>query len=59
MNPVERAFVIARSGSCASVQEIKLQMRQEGYPTSTTEPHLAGPSIRKQLVTLMSDARRK
>jgi hypothetical protein len=59
MDTVERAFLIARSGSCASVQEIKLQMRQEGYAASITEPHLAGPSIRKQLVTLMTEARRK
>ena len=59
MDTVERAFVIARSGTCANVQEIKLQMRQEGYAASTTEPHLAGPSIRKQLVILIAEARRK
>jgi hypothetical protein len=59
MSAVERAFDIARSGTCHSVQDIKLQMRKEGFATSETEPHLAGPSIRKQLVALMTEARRK
>jgi hypothetical protein len=58
MSAVERAFAIARSGTCLSVQDIKLQMRQEGFPVAETEPHLAGPSIRKQLVALMAEARR-
>jgi hypothetical protein len=57
MTAVERAFALARSGTCQSVQDIKLQMRQEGYPASEIEPHLSGPSIRKQLVALMAEAR--
>ena len=58
MSTVERAFAIARSGSCLSVHEIKLQMRREGYSPFETEPHLAGPSIRRQLVALMSAVQR-
>ena len=57
MTAVERAFALARSGSCHNVQDIKLRMRGEGYPASETDSHLAGPSIRKQLAELMSAAR--
>ena len=59
MTAVERAFAIARSGTCLSVQDLKLQMRKEGFGAAETESHLAGPSIRKQLVALMTEARRK
>ena len=59
MTAVERAFALARSGSCLSVQDIKLKMREEGFSVSETEPHLAGPSIRKQLVALMAEAQGK
>ena len=59
MTAVERAFDIARSGSCLNVQEIKLQMRREGFSATETESHLAGPSIRKQLVALMNQATAK
>ena len=59
MTAVERAFALARSGTCQSIDEIKLKMRGEGFGLAETEPHLAGPSIRKQLIALMVAAKRK
>ncbi len=48
---VERAFELARSGACRTVGDIRQQLKQEGY--SGYEEHLAGVSIKKQLLALM------
>ena len=45
---VERAFQLARSGECFNVEDIRRQLRRE--QCSNIDAHLAGSSIRKQLV---------
>lgn len=48
---IERAYELARTGPCLSVEEIRHQLRKECY-TNITE-HLSGLSIRRQLSALM------
>lgn len=45
---VERAFQLARSGECRSVNDIRRQLRLE--QRSNIDAHLAGSAIRKQLM---------
>ena len=52
---VQRAFELARSGTCASVSEIRTQLIKERF-TSVSE-HLTGPSLRRDLAKLCKDAR--
>jgi hypothetical protein len=52
---VERAFQLARSGQCHSVQEIALKLKRERY--DSVEAHLAGQSIRRDLRRLCTEAR--
>ena len=49
---VERAFQLARSGQCRNVDDIRQQLRREHG--SQIDEHLAGSSIRKQLVREMA-----
>jgi hypothetical protein len=56
LTTVERAFELARSGSCASVQDIRRQLKSEGH--DQVEAHLAGPSLGKQLRRHCEDARK-
>jgi hypothetical protein len=51
---IERAFQLAKSGSYASVQEIKKRLSAEGYPLS----HITGRTLSKQLVELIKAARK-
>ncbi|MBB4857208.1 hypothetical protein HNO88_000515 [Novosphingobium chloroacetimidivorans] len=44
---VTRAFEIARAGTCKNVEDIKRQLKREGY--SSVDEHLNGPTIKKQL----------
>lgn len=46
-NSMERAFEMARSGSCGNVQEIRDRLRKEGF--SGVESHLSGIGFRRQL----------
>lgn len=48
---IERAIELARASSCRSVKDIREQLRREHY--SNVTEHLAGPSIRNQLVGLI------
>lgn len=48
---VERAFELARSGTCLSMEDIRRRLKAEGY--ENTQAHLAGSAIRKQLLELM------
>jgi hypothetical protein len=48
---VERAFELARGGECHNVGDIRHKLKLEGY--SSYEEHLAGTSIKKQLLALM------
>jgi hypothetical protein len=53
---LERAFALARSGRCASVQDIRLTLKHERF--DQVEAHLAGPSLGRQLRALCDEARR-
>jgi hypothetical protein len=50
---IERAFLIAASGTVTTIRELKLKLRSEGYPE---EGHLYGRAITMQLVILMGEA---
>lgn len=51
--PIERAFDLARSGTCASVAEIRSKLKSEGLADS----QITGPSLLKQLRLLVAAAR--
>lgn len=53
---LERAFILARSGEFAKVDDIRYRLRAERY--DQVEAHLSGPSIAKQLRNLCTEARR-
>ena len=53
---IERAYELARSGRCHSVAEVSSRLKQERY--DSVEAHLAGPSIRRELRRLCSEASR-
>ena len=52
---IERAFELARSGSCASVNDIRQKLKAERF--DQVEAHLAGPAISRQLRELCAEAR--
>jgi hypothetical protein len=52
---LERAFALARSGECTSVQAIKKCLTQEGYSVA----QITGQALSKQLVALIRAARGK
>jgi hypothetical protein len=52
---LERAFELARSGSCANVNDIRLQLRAERF--DLVDAHLVGPAITRQLRELCLEAR--
>ncbi len=53
---LERAFDIARSGSCAKVDEIRRQLKREGY-SSTELQQVTGRMLTVQLGQLIEKAR--
>jgi hypothetical protein len=53
---LERAFALARSGRCTSVQDIRLSLKRERF--DNVEAHLSGPSLSRQLRALCEAARR-
>ena len=52
---IERAFQLAREGTCSSMSDIKLKLKQERH--EAVEGHLAGPSLSRQLQALMRAAK--
>jgi hypothetical protein len=50
---LERAFELARSGRCASIDEIKRRLKTELYDQHMIE----GPSVRSQLRALIAKSR--
>ena len=52
---LERAFELARSGSCASVNDIRQKLKAERF--DQVDAHLAGPAISRQLRALCLEAR--
>ena len=53
LTTLERAFLLARSGRCASVTEIVRILRSEGY----YQDQIEGRSLKKQLKALIQSAR--
>ena len=51
---VERAFALARSGECDGVSDVRRRLKDEQL--SSIDAHLAGPSIKRQLSQLCSQA---
>jgi hypothetical protein len=47
MSILERAFALAKSGECGSVDDIRRKLKTERY--ESIDQHLAGPSIKRQL----------
>lgn len=50
---VERAFELARSGTCSSIKEIRTRLGAEGYSAAQID----GPSLIKQLRSVLRDAK--
>ena len=50
---LERAFQLAKSGSCSSMSDIRDRLRSEGYSTA----RVTGDSLARQLRNLMQTAR--
>lgn len=51
----ERAFQLARSGTCQTISEISRQLNREGF--EMVQSHLVGASIKAQLNKLLSERR--
>lgn len=52
----ERAFALAESGACESMQSIRKRLRAEGYADNG---QLSGSAIRNQLVKLIAASKAK
>jgi hypothetical protein len=52
---IERAFELARSGDCDSVNQIRQKLKAERF--DQVDAHLAGPAIARQLRDLCAEAR--
>jgi len=50
---LERAFQLAKSGSCGSMRDIRNQLRSEDYSIA----QITGRSLAKQLQALMAEVR--
>jgi len=53
LTALERAFELAKSGNCATVEEIKVALRAEGFSTE----QIIGHSLVRQLRSMMAVAR--
>jgi hypothetical protein len=51
---IERAFELARSGRCRSIKDVRQKLKDEKF--SAVDDHIAGPSIVKQLKTILAEA---
>jgi hypothetical protein len=56
VSALERAFQLARSGRVAKFDDIKKQLKQEGYDEKALD---GGPSLRMQLRKLIREARER
>ena len=52
---IERAFELARSGSCRTIEEIVRRLKQEQM--DQVDAHLGGSSIRKELRQACAESR--
>lgn len=55
MNLLERAFVLARSGEYATVNDLRIRLRAERF--EQVDAHLSSPTLARQLRTLCTEAR--
>ncbi|HEX8366637.1 MAG TPA: hypothetical protein VF603_15255 [Allosphingosinicella sp.] len=55
LSTVERAYELARDGSCRAIDEIARQLKQERY--DNVDAHLGGNAIRRDLRQLCAEAR--
>ena len=51
---LERAFDLARSGTCLNLEDIIRKLKSEGYVNGQIE----GPSLKKQLLVLIEKAKK-
>jgi len=51
---LERAFELARTGNCRTVDELRAELKREGFDNNTILSNTVGPSIRKQLAALIA-----
>ncbi len=51
---IERAYELARSGTCRSVEDIRRTLTQERY--DSVQAHLSGMSIKRDLIALCRKA---
>jgi len=52
---LERAFELARSGDCSSIDDIRRRLKAEQY--SQVDAHLSGATVRRQLLGLCKEAK--
>lgn len=57
ISTVQRAFELAASGTCQSLDDVRRKLTAERYPNILA--HLEGRSIRLQLKQLMAEAMQK
>lgn len=55
-HPMERAFVIARSGECKNMVELERRLKTEDF--SSVSEHLSARSLRRQLQSIMKASAR-
>ncbi|MBN8817016.1 MAG: hypothetical protein J0J06_16405 [Sphingomonas sp.] len=54
LSTVERAYQLARSGSCRSIDDIRRKLSAEHY--DSVQGHLSGASIKRDLTALCKEA---
>ena len=55
---IERAYELAKSGSCTNVQHIRRQLSRDGYSASEIQAHLEGRTLRRELIQHCKDSAR-
>ena len=51
-NIIERAFELARSGTCKTLSEIKRKLKEDGFFVLDIDGYMSGSSIKSQLTAL-------
>ncbi len=54
LSTIERAYELARSGTCRSVEDIRRKLSAERY--ESVQAHLSGASIKRDLIALCKAA---
>lgn len=54
LSTIERAYQLARSGTCRSVEDIRRKLSAERY--DSVQAHLSGASIKRDLIALCKAA---